>query len=448
MELLGKRPGRKLIAYFAGAILLGSILLALPLSSAGPDIHCIDALFTSTSAVCVTGLIVLDTPKDFSLFGQVVILTLIQLGGLGIMTFATALLLSITPRLSFRDNLVLSESLSTGDILHPHSILRAVLITTAVVEAVGTTILFFVFRADYPADQALWHAIFHSVSAFCNAGFSTFSSSLEHYQTNLTLIGTVSALIILGGLGFTVVRDVAVWRPNGQMRLSLHTKLCLTGTAVLIVAGTLAFVVADRGNVFAHMSSVDAFANAFFQAVTARTAGFNTIPQTHLTEVSLLVTMLLMFIGACPGSTGGGTKVTTAMVIVLLAYNRLMGRRSVAAFKRSLSPDSVTRALTIMVVASITIAGAFVAMMFLQERPVPHLLAHGWFVDSLFEVVSAFATVGLSLGATSQLEASGKIIAILLMFVGRVGLLTLLFSLSRGEQHGELVYPDEPIMVG
>ncbi|HUV30835.1 MAG TPA: TrkH family potassium uptake protein [Acidobacteriota bacterium] len=448
MELIGRRPDRNIILYFLAAIVIGTILLELPISAANGPISVLDSLFTATSAVCVTGLTVVDTGHDFTLFGQVVILMLIQLGGLGILTFASALILAVVPDLTFKDKLAVSHALGTTKRVSTKSLLRAVIVTALVCELAGTAALFLRFKSHFPVGEAFFHALFHAVSAFCNAGFSTFTNSLEAYSGDIPTLAIFAVLIILGGLGFVVIRELAARLQPGAGRLSLHSKLCLAATAMLLAVGTLAFLVAEYNNSFARMGFVQSLANALFQAVTCRTAGFNTVAQSALTEVSLLITIILMFIGACPGSTGGGIKTTTMAIVLLLAYDRFMGRRSVAVFKRSISPDSISRALTVLLVAILVIVALFVVLMFAEERPLPHTLTHGWFVDSLFEVISAFGTVGLSLGATAHLHALGKIVLIVLMFAGRVGLLTLVYALARPIRQGEIVYREESVMVG
>lgn len=448
MELLGTKPDRKVILYFISIILSGTLLLLLPVSSTGKPVVFVDALFTATSAVCVTGLTVLDTGGSFSLFGQVVILLLIQLGGLGIMTFTTMLLISMFPRISFQDRLVITQTLGGDPKAKTGALLKAVFLTTLSIELTGAVALFFRFKSQMSCGRALFYSVFHSVSAFCNAGFSLFSNSLESYSHDLYAIGVFSLLIISGGLGFIVIRELFLRSLTKKNRLSLHSKLCLSVTGFLILAGTAAFLLAEYRNVYSEMGVVHSLANAFFQAVTSRTAGFNTITQTNLTEVSLLVTIILMFIGACPGSTGGGVKTTTFGIIFLMACNRFMGRRSVKAFNRSVSDDSIHRALTVMLAAMAVIVLVFVLLMFAEEEPLPHHLTYGWFVESLFEVISAFGTVGLSLGTTSQLHEAGKILIIILMFIGRVGLLTLVYNLARPTRPGEIVYLDEQVMVG
>lgn len=448
IEWFSARPGRKVIIYFLVTIFVGTFFLLLPVSSAGQAIHFVDALFTATSAVCVTGLIVLDTGKDFSLFGQIVILVLIQLGGLGIMTFATTLLVTAGARLSFQDRLGLSQHFTTSFETSVGSILKAVMATTFTLEFLGAVGMFLTFRHDFPFGQAVFHSIFHSISAFCNAGFSTFSTSLEHYRFNTPLIIIFAVLIIFGGLGFAVIREIHDRFKYKKSVLSLHTKLCLSTTAILLVAGTAAILFSEWENLFKGQGFGFSLSNAFFQSVTSRTAGFNTLHQAHLTEVSILVTIILMFIGACPGSTGGGIKTTTFAVIMLLVYNRFKGLRSVSAFRRSIDMDSIVRALTVFLLAVLVIIAVFAILMFTEQEVVAHRLSHGWFVDNLFEVVSAFGTVGLSLGMTGHLNTIDKLFIVMTMFIGRVGLLTLAFSLIRPKHQGEIVYVEEPVMVG
>ncbi len=446
MELVGIHPGRKIITYFAAAIIVGTVLLYLPISSAEKTISLLDAFFTSTSAVCVTGLVVLDTGSDFSMFGQIVILCLIQIGGLGIMTFATSLLMAMGGKVSFFDRLGIHQDFGGG--VKAGSLLLAVMITTFAFEGLGAFALFLEFQSDFSTGMAIYHAIFHSVSAFCNAGFSTLPNGLEVYRNSPSAITIFSVLIIFGGLGFIVIRELLFRAFHRKVKFSLHTKLCLSVTAILLVAGTVAFMLAESNNLLKDGGAIYSISNAFFQSVTCRTAGFNTLPQYHLTEVSLVITFILMFIGSCPGSTGGGVKTTTAAVILLLVYHRFFGRSSVSVFKRSVTNDSINRAVTLILLSSLVVVALFSLMMIAEEKLLPHQLSHGWFVDNLFEVVSAFGTVGLSLGITSQVTEPGKIVLILAMFIGRVGLLTLAFGLARLAQKGEIVYAEESVMVG
>ena len=448
MEFFGVNPGRRIAAYFAAAIIVGALILTLPLSGSHGSVGFINALFTSTSAVCVTGLTVVDTGKDFSLFGQIVILILIQLGGLGIMTFATILFAALGSKMSFGHRLGLTQSFLAEISVKPTSLLKAIFATTLIVEFIGAVALFLIFRTKFTLGHAIFNSIFHAVSAFCNAGLSTFSNSLESYRANIPIIIIFAVLIILGGLGFAVIRELTDKFKDRNSRLSLHSKLCLTGTGLLILIGTLAIFIAEYQGSTAGMGFTRGLFNSFFQSVTSRTAGFNTIPQTELTEVSIMTTMILMFIGACPGSTGGGIKVTTLMVILILVYNRFIGRSSVTAFKRTISNETIVRSLTVFILAAMVIIVSLGLLMFAEEKPLAHRIVHGWLGETMFETISAFGTVGLSLGMTSRLEELGKIIIILTMFTGRVGLLTLAYALARPPKQGEIVYAEESVMTG
>ena len=447
MELFGVNPARKACQYFLLTILVGAVILALPISAGERPVSLIDALFTSTSAVCVTGLVVLDTGKDFSLFGQIVILVLIQLGGLGIMTFTTAIMLMIGTQLSFQDRLGFMGGFTAGSRVKAPQLLRAIIVSTAVVELVGAGVLYFAFRQTFPAGQAMYYGIFHSIAAFCNAGFSPFTNNLEGYANSVIVVLSIAGLIIFGGLGFAVIRDLYDRVRYKKSRLSLHSKLCLATTGILLVVGAVSFFLLEHDNALRGMGPIHAAANALFQSVTPRTAGFNTIPQADLSETSLLLTILLMFIGACPGSTGGGIKTATVAVIVLLLVDRFLGRRGAFAFKRTISADSVARALAVLLLGVLVVLVTFTVLL-IVEAPAASPPNHSRFVASLFEVVSAFGTVGLSMGMTPGLTPLGKIILILTMYIGRVGLLTLALALARGPERGEAVYIEEPVMVG
>jgi trk system potassium uptake protein TrkH len=448
MELLGTNPGRYIPVYFLLAIILGTILLSLPVSCPDGRLSLVDALFTATSAVCVTGLTVVDTGHHLSRFGQVVVLILIQVGGLGFMTLTTMVLLSLGTRITFRKKISVGQTFNAGVSGDIGGLVKAVIVAAFAFELFGAAALLTKFYGRFPFGEACFQAVFHSVSAFCNAGFSTFSNSLESYSTDYVTIGIVSALIIFGGLGFVVISDIYNRIHQKNRGLTLHSKLCLSITAVLLVLGTLAFLLSEDKNVFRETSWSYNLANAFFQAVTCRTAGFNTISQSALNEISILISMILMFIGACPGSTGGGIKTTTIGIIVIMVYRRFLGRQSVAAFKRTISADSVTRSLTVLILALFVIVSVFIIFMYSEQTPASHKLSHGWFVENLFEVVSAFGTVGLSMGVTSHLHPFGKLVLIVTMFIGRVGLLTLAFSLARPRERGEIVYREEEVMVG
>jgi trk system potassium uptake protein TrkH len=448
MELLTRLPGRQAIFAFATTIIVGALILMLPVCARERPIGFIDALFTSTSAVCVTGLTVVDTATEYSRVGQIMILLLIQLGGLGIMTYTTALFAASGLRMSYHERLGLSQTLGGGKPIDYKTLVKAVLVITLTIELLGAFLLFIRFQETYSYGESAFHALFHSVSAFCNAGFSTFPSNLEAYRLDQSVILIMGFLIIFGGLGFAVIRELTDKVRHPFTMLSLHTKLSVVSTIVLVLAGMVVFYLIERRAAYMGMPLSAKLANAFFQSVTPRTAGFSTISQVNLTEVSVLVTIILMFIGVCPGSTGGGIKATSMAVILLVVFNRFRGRSSATAFRRSISNESIIQAITVFILASMVIALSFAALMFVQEKSMPHATAQGWFVEHLFEVVSAFGTVGLSLGLTPKLLTPGKLIIILTMFTGRVGLLTLAFSLVRLPKRGEVVYSEESVMIG
>ncbi len=448
MRIIGNRPGRAIISFFLFTIFAGSLLLALPISSARQPIAYIDALFTSTSAVCVTGLIVLDTPVDFSLFGQIVILLLIQLGGLGILTLGTLILFKLVPTPSLQFQMDISKSVASHRTIKSGSLFKTVLFTTLLFEGFGALLLFFGFLKYYSPGRAAYHAIFHSVSAFCNAGFLTFSTSLESFKADIYIISVFALLIICGGIGFVVIHEIWLRIRYRNVRFSLHARICILVTFILLILGTFIFIMVEDQNAYKALDFPVNVFNALFQSVTARTAGFNTVGQESLNEISLLVTMILMFIGACPGSTGGGIKTTTMAVLIIQGWNRIRGRAHARIFNRTLGVDSINRSVTIAMSSIFVIVLMFALLMFAEEKPLPHVLTHGWFIDTAFESISAFGTVGLSLGITETLHTFGKLLTIILMFVGRVGLLTVVYALSRPLDKAELIYVKEDVMVG
>ncbi len=448
MELLGSNPGRKIAVYFLATIVVGAALLMLPLSGSEKPVGAVNALFTATSAICVTGLTVVDTAKDFSFFGQIIILVLIQAGGLGILTFTTALLFSMGVKLSFKEKLGVAESFETGYNVSPGVLFSSVMITTFAIEFIGAVLLFVRFIGQFPLGTAVYYSIFHSITAFCNAGFSLFSNNLEGYGRDVYTMLVVAGMIIFGGLGFVVIREIIFSGSSKTIQLSLHSRICLVTTAVLLIGGTVLFYLAESKNMVEQMGPGYGLANAFFQSVTSRTAGFNTVPQGSLTDISLFVTMALMFIGTCPGSTGGGIKTTTMAVIMLLIFSRFRGFKAVSAFNKSINTDSLVRALAVFLLAILVISSLFAILIFIESPAEAHAAGKGHFVEYLFEVISAFGTVGLSLGITPHLQDGGKIVLIILMYAGRVGLLTFAFALARPSKPGEIIYAEESVMVG
>jgi len=450
-------PARLMVATFAVAIAVGTVLLSLPAASAmGQRVEPVDALFTATSATCVTGLIVLDTGEDFSPFGQLVILVLLQLGGLGIMTFSVSLLLAVGGTISKQREVVMRDMLdqeSIQDVLH---LVRFILLITFVVEAVGAVVLFFCLAPTRGySPRTFYEAVFHSISAFCNAGFSVYSDSLEAFSRLVSVNVTMSVLIVVGGLGFPVLRDLLLSLRGGRVqaglapRLRTQTKVVLTTTVVLLVAGTAIFYVTDAGHTLEGLSTGDRLLASWFQSVTARTAGFNTVPIAGVGQAALLLLMVLMFIGASPGSTGGGVKTTTAAVLWQAMVSAFRGRGEVELFQRTVPRAIVRRAVALVVLSVLVIALATMALMtWPAVAGNEAALKPAGFEDYLFEAFSAFGTVGLSTGATRQLTQAGKLIITALMFIGRLGPLTLALSFIGEPRRAEYAYPEERLMVG
>jgi trk system potassium uptake protein TrkH len=442
-------PLRLLVGSFGVLIAAGTGLLLLPAATPpGHSINFVDALFTSTSAACVTGLVVRDTGTAFTPFGQVVILGLIQLGGLGIMTFSIVILSALGRRLSLASRSVVSHTL-TGMAGHEglRPFLKRVVQFTFVTELAGALVLFLRWQEPLGPARAAWAAAFHSISAFCNAGFSLWADSLGRWRDDPVVNGTVMALIVLGGLGFLVVREVKrSWRRPGHF--SLHTKLALTTTAWLIGVGAAGIWLVERGDALDDLSVPSQILAATFQSVTARTAGFNTVDLASFTPAGLFILMMLMFIGGSPGSCAGGIKSTTLGVLTLATWERIRGHAHVNAFGRSLGRSTLENAVTITIGGTlVTLAGLF-GMLFLQT---PHSALrdlHGEFATSFFEVVSALGTVGLSVGVTERLTPAARVLVIVLMFVGRLGPLTVATALARRSRKPDWQHAEEDVMVG
>ncbi|HEX2694970.1 MAG TPA: TrkH family potassium uptake protein [Acidobacteriota bacterium] len=429
---------------FVLAILVGGVLLWLPASARGGRMALVDALFTATSAVCVTGLVVVDTATAFSGFGQAVILALIQLGGLGIMTFSSLILLVAGGRVSLKDRLTVQASFRPSGGGDFRSLMTNIFVFTAALEAAGTLSLFLRFRRDFPPPRALVLSAFHAISAFCNAGFSLFSDNLMAYRGDWTVNVTVMLLIVLGGLGFFVLREItrgasAVLRRR-RFRFSLHSKLVFVMTAALILisAGLLFWL--EHSESMSGYSLREKALSATFQVVTARTAGFNTVNLAAYTSASAYLLILLMFVGASPGSTGGGVKTSTVGVILAFLRSKIRARESTSLFRRTVPADDVTKAYTVISLAmSLVFAVTFVMLL---DQPGLGLK------EVLFEVFSAFGTVGLSLGITPELTWLNKAALILTMYVGRVGPVTLLYAFSRYRAAGRFEYAEESVMIG
>jgi trk system potassium uptake protein len=451
-RVLKAHPAIMVLASFLSAIALGAFLLKLPISTNSGSISLVDAWFSATSAVCVTGLVVVDTGSYFSTFGQCVILVLIQIGGLGVMTISALLFQWVGRSISFRQRKVMQDLFAhtpREDIL---SLVKSVVFFTVSAEIVGAILLTFQWRNEFPLSQAIYTAIFHSISAFCNAGFSLFSDSMVRYSDTLLLNITMCSLIIVGGIGFPVLYDLQSWffRQNREhKRLSIQTKAVLLTTLVLIIAGALVFAFIERQTLWTSPSIAHRILAPLFQSITCRTAGFNTVDIASLKEATLSLMIFLMFFGASPGSCGGGVKTTTLALITAFTFTRVLRKRRVNMFKKSIPPETVTRSVSLLLV-SIGIICAVLFMLLLGDSTVDHNvpIQRGHFLTYLFETVSAFGTVGLSMGVTSVLNIWGKCWIILMMILGRVGVLTFSYIIVGTSVTNGVEYSEENIMIG
>ena len=435
-------PHRIILTSYLVAILLGSLLLYLPFSTTKP-ISYIDALFTSTSAITVTGLVVLDTEKDFTLFGKLVILTLIQLGGLGYMTLSTYFFITLGRRIGLRERLMLAEAFNYPGMYGLVRFTKRMLPVIFFIEFVGAFVLFpfFLFELKEPS-LAFFSALFHSVSAFNNAGFSIFSDNLVKFRGDIGINLVIILLIILGGLGFYVIYELLLYRMGEVRRISTHTKLVLITSFILIVLGSAGLLL-DISR-WSDLSLKEKIMASVFHSVSARTAGFNTIDIGKLSEPSKFLLVILMFIGASPGGTGGGIKTITAAVIFLAVLSYTRGFQEVRVFGRRLVDAQIHRAMVILSLAF----GYTTFMAFLLSEVEKQKL-----LPTLFEVVSAFSTVGLSVGNPQGLSLSadfspvGKLLIILTMVVGRVGILSFMFALAGKEKVSHVKYPEARVLL-
>jgi trk system potassium uptake protein TrkH len=440
-------PPQVLAVSFGGLILIGTALLSLPAASApGSILSPVDAIFTATSAVCVTGLIVVDTPTALSPFGQLVVLTLIQAGGLGYMTLSTVVAVALGKRMSLVERLALREALNLESMEGLVRFALTVFRVTAVFELAGALILTWRWSSRFPLGEAAYLGLFHSVSAFNNAGFSLFSTNLMNYRADPVVNATVAGLIICGGIGFLVLTDVG--RARRWRALSLHTRVVLAATAVILSSSTLLIYLLERSNpaTLAPLGQGEAWMTAFFQAVTTRTAGFNTIDIGSLAHPTLFLMMALMFIGGAPGGTAGGIKVTTLSVTVVALWATIRGRLEAVIFKRRLPPDLVARAFFISLIAFLALNLVTATLLVVE---------HQTLLPALFETTSAFGTVGLSMsGADSVTSLSGtfsvagKLLMTGMMFMGRVGPLTLAVAVVGRRQTERLRYPEGKVLIG
>jgi trk system potassium uptake protein TrkH len=446
------QPARTVIMSFALAIVAGSLLLVQPfVTMDGRGLTFVDALFTSTSAVCVTGLIVVDTATAFTLWGKIIILGLIQIGGLGIMVLSYFVVFTIGRSASIEDKLLLSYMLSERDMRHLSRSLKSIIYLTFLIETTGALLLFWAFSRRLPPNPpTVFLSLFHSISAFCNAGFSLFSDSLESYRSDITVNLVICTLIVFGGLSFAVlinlirygnskVKSLLREKPAQPSTLSLNTKIILLGTVTLIVLGMLFLYGSEHRKTLFSMDLKTQYLSAFFQSITLRTAGFNTIDMTSLTAGSYLFMIMLMFIGAASGSTAGGIKINTVAVLTAQVRSTMQDRQTVTLSRYSISRDLVIRAFLILLFGITAVITGALLLTLTEGFP---------FVNILFETVSAFGTVGLSTGITAKLTVVGRLIVTLLMFAGRLGPLTLLAAATERKRRVHIEYPQGDIILG
>jgi trk system potassium uptake protein TrkH len=435
------RPALLVLASFAALIAVGTVLLSMPVASAARNgIDPVDAFFTATSASCVTGLIVLDTPNDLSLFGQLVVLALIQVGGLNIMVLSTFAAIMVGRGLGLRGEAAIAELLDIRESRSAYRLIVLIVVTTFTIEAAGALALAAMFlRHSMGWVEALWKGVFHSVSAFCNAGFALQSNSLIPFQRDPAVLLTIGFLITLGGLGFAVLA-FAWLRVAGRRKIGLavQVRVVLVASAILVAVGWLTFAALEWESSLAGLPVSDRVLNALFQSVTCRTAGFSSVAYDSLHPATALLMIFLMFVGASPGGTGGGIKTTTVVVLLSALPSAARGRPDVVLFRRRIAAGTVYRSTAIAVVAVLVVAVAAMVLLASQQ---------GGFESILFEVVSAFGTVGLSLGATATLDGFGKVVVALVMLAGRVGPLALALLFGRGGE-ARVGYPEASLMVG
>ena len=428
---------------FILVILIGALILTLPIcTTSGESTNFLDAIFTATSAVCVTGLIVVDTGTYWNMFGQTVIMILIEIGGLGFMSFTTLIAIIFGKKITLRERLILQDAMNTFNIQGLVKMVKYVLLFTVSVQFFGALLFSTQFVPEYGLKTGIFYSIFHSVSAFCNAGFDILGefSSLIPYNSNAVVILVASALIIIGGLGFTVWNEL--YSTKSIKRISLHAKMVILVTAVLIIGGTILMFVFEHNNpnTMAEMSFVDKIMNSFFASVTPRTAGFNSIPTDGMTTAGKFLTIILMFIGGSPGSTAGGIKTTTIGIVFITVLCVIRGREDSEVFKKRFNKDLVYRAFTLIFIGFILVVSVTMLLSYTEKG--------ASFISLLYETVSAFGTAGLTIGLTTKLSTIGKILIIFMMYLGRVGPLTVALSLTKKKVNPGIKYPEGKILIG
>ena len=446
-EALMKRPKlnavQVLAVGFVLVISIGAVLLSLPISSANNEYtNFLDSLFTSTSAVCVTGLVTLDTGTYWSNFGKTVIMLLIETGGLGFMSFTVFIAIILGKKITLKDRLIMQESMNTFSIQGLVKMVKYILGFTIIIQSLGAVLLSTQFIQQFGLKVGIFYSIFHSISAFCNAGFDLFGNytSLVSYSSNPIVLLTISALIIIGGLGFTVSLEIYNYKKN--RKLSIHSKIVLYITVALIIFGFLLifFIEYENQKTLGSMNFRDKVLNAFFASITPRTAGFNSISTDGMTMAGKFITIILMFIGGASGSTAGGLKVTTFGVLLFTLVSVLNGREDTEAFGRRFSKGTVYKAFTLLSIATILVLIVTIILTITEPKEL--------FINLLYEATSAFATVGLTTGVTQNIGSISKVTLIITMYLGRVGPLTVLLAVINKKKKNKLKYPEGKILIG
>lgn len=431
-----------IITTFLSAIMIGTFLLRLPAATVSGSIKLEDAFFTSASAVTVTGLVVVDTATYFTFFGQLVILLLCQFGGLGFMTFSTLFILLIGKSISLKDKFIIENDFTGGLHRNVKDLVKKIFLMTFTLELIGAIVLYFYFTNLAPGKR-IFAAVFHSISAFCNAGFSIFSNSFENYIANPAVNITIVLLIILGGTGFLVLDEILLFfkrKIKSFSKFSLHSRLVIITSSILIVTGFIVILIEELLHKSNNLPVGTNVLSALFQSVTARTAGFNTINLNYLSFASIFIIILLMVIGASPGSTGGGVKTTSIGIVFAYFRSRLRGREKVDLFYRNIPTKTVEKAFILIILSFLLISFSFLLLLTFESQFKMN--------DLIFETVSAFGTVGLSMGITAQLSLPSKMVLAFTMFIGRIGLLTLMIAISKRESTAIYNYPKANIMLG
>ncbi|MBU3189888.1 TrkH family potassium uptake protein [Clostridium bowmanii] len=439
-------PVQILALGFAIVIFTGAILLSLPIASqSGKVTPFIDCIFTSTSAVCVTGLVTVDTGTHWTYFGKTVIMLLIETGGLGFMTVGTLVFFFLGKRITLKERLIMQEAMNVNSLQGLVKMVKYVLIFTFSVEGVGAVLFSTQFIPQFGIAKGIYYSVFHAVSAFCNAGFDLMGNfkSVTAYANNSVVILTIASLIAIGGLGFYVW--VEIYNSKGTKRLSLHSRIIIYTTLVLIFGGAIFMFLFEMNNPYTMqgMSIKGKILSSIFASVSPRTAGFNSIPLDKMTPAGNFLTIILMFIGGSPGSTAGGIKTATAVVLFMTVVSMVRGREDTEIFQKRINKETVYKSLVITVLGLVLVIAVTMILSITEQRGIP-------FEYFLYEATSAFATVGLTLGLTTKLTFVGKIVIALTMYAGRVGPLTIILALAKNKRakSGTIKYPEDKILIG